>query len=327
MSRANSQKKKTSLKMLGLMITLVVVFFNAVAFNHARSMLIFTDNGIRTEKPEELGLREKTLVLIKGINVPRPKNEATPKLYGLSYEVYQINVTSEIILEGWLISHENSRGHILMFHGYATAKSSILPEAAALHEMGYDVFMVDFRGSGGSSLSQTSIGYYESDDVAASAQFVEKNFGWDNLVFYGQSMGSVAILKSVNDGKIHPSKIIIESVYDKTLSAVNNRFDSMNIPSFPSSYVLVFWGSIIEKFNGFTHNPLDYARSVQCPIMLMHGDSDPRATLDQARNVYVEIQSEKRLIVFENAVHESLYTSNPQKWNTEVLEFLDNNSG
>jgi dipeptidyl aminopeptidase/acylaminoacyl peptidase len=213
-----------------------------------------------------------------------------------------------------------------MFHGYATAKSSILPEAAAFHKMGYDVFMIDFRGSGGSSLSETSIGYYESNDVAASAQFVEKNFGWKNLIFYGQSMGSVAILKAVNDEKINPSSIIIESVYDKTLSTVNNRFNSMNIPSFPSSYFLVFWGSIIEKFNGFSHNPLDYAKNVDCPIMFLHGDSDPRATLDQARNVYEQIQSEKQLIVFKNAGHESLYISNPQKWNAAVLGFIQNTS-
>lgn len=290
-------------------------------------MLVFTEKGVRTDKPEELGLGEKALVLIKGINVPKTKNEVAPTLYGLSYEVYQINVTSEIILEGWLIPHEKPIGHILMFHGYAAAKSSILPEAAAFHELGYEVFMLDFRGSGGSSLRQTSIGYYESDDVAASVQFAEKNFGWENLIVYGQSMGSVAILKAVHDGKIHPSKIIIEGVYDRTLSAVNNRFASMNVPSFPSSYVLVFWGSMIEKFNGFSHNPLDYARSVDCPIMFMHGENDPRATLDQARNVYEQIQSEKRLIVFEDAVHESLHMSNPQKWNAEVLKFLENNSG
>lgn len=239
----------------------------------------------------------------------------------------KINVSSEIILEGWLIPQQNSKGHILMFHGYGTAKSSLLPEANAFHEMGYDIFMIDFRGSGGSSLSETSIGYYEADDVAASAQFVEQNFGWDNLIFYGQSMGSVAILKAVNDGKIHPGKIIIESVYDKTISAVNNRFHSMNVPSFPSAYVLIFWGSIIEKFNGFSHNPLDYAKSIDCPIMLMHGDRDPRATLDQARNVYEQLQSEKRMIVFEDAGHESLYTSSPQKWNAEILGFLENNSG
>ena len=313
--------------MLILIIAVGVVFFNVVAFNHARSMLVFTEKGIRTDKPEELGLGEKVLVLIKGINVPKPKNEATPKLYGLSYEVYQVNVTNENILEGWLIPHENPIGHIIMFHGYAAAKSSILPEATAFHEMGYDVFMIDFRGSGGSSLSQTSIGYYESEDVAASAQFAEKNFGWENPIFYGQSMGSVAILKAVNDEKIHPSKIIIEGVYDRTLSAVNNRFASMNIPAFPSSYALVFWGSVLEKFNGFSHNPRDYARSVSCPIMFMHGDRDPRATLEQAGNVYEQIQSQKRLIVFEDAVHESLYTFNPQKWNAEVLEFLENNAG
>jgi len=311
-------------KMFALLIIVILVLFNVIAFNQARSMLVFTDSGTRTVKPEELGAVKKSLVLIKGINIPKPKNEITPEFYGLNYEVHQINMNNGITLEGWLIPHENPVGHILMFHGYAAAKSSLLPEANAFHEMGYDVFIIDFRGSGGSSLNQTSIGYYEADDVAASVAFVEKNFGWDDLIFYGQSMGAVAILKAVNNGKIHPEKIIMESVYDKTLSTVNNRFDSMHVPSFPGSYVLVFWGSIIEKFNGFSHNPLDYAKSVECPILFLHGDSDPRATLDQVKNVYEQIQSKKKLVVFENAVHESLYVSDSQKWNTEILNFLEN---
>lgn len=320
-------KKPVLLKMFILIVVASILIFNAIAFNHARSMLVFTNNGARTEKPENLGLTEKALVLISGINVPKPKNDTTPQFYGLNYKIYQIEENSEVSLEGWLIPHVHPIGHIIMFHGYAAAKSSILPEAVAFHKMGYDVFMVDFRGSGGSNLSETSIGYYESNDVVASVQFIEDNFGWDNFVVYGQSMGAVAILKAVNDRSIRPDKIIIESVYDRTISAVNNRFNSMNIPSFPSSYVLVFWGSIIERFNGFSHNPVDYAKNVHSPILFLHGDSDPRATLEQVKNVYKQAQSQKTLVIFENAVHESLYLSNPEKWNSEVLKFLEYNSG
>lgn len=327
MENANRRTERVSFKMLAFIFVAAVVLFNAVAFNHARSMLVFTDKGVRTKKPEELGFGEKIPILITGINIPKPKNEATPEMFGLSYEVYQINEDSDVTLEGWFIPQKNPIGHVLMFHGYAAAKSSLLPEANAFHELGYDVFMIDFRGSGGSSLSQTSLGYYESDDVEAAAQFVEMNFWWEDSIFYGQSMGAIAILKAANDGKIHPGKIIIEGIYDRTLSTVNNRFDLMKIPSFPSSYVLIFWASMIEKFNGFAHNPMEYAKRVDCPILLMHGDRDRQATLDQAKNVYQQIQSDKRLIVFENAGHESLYTFNPQQWNAEVLAFLKNNSG
>lgn len=89
MGYAKSQTRKALLKTLVFISIFGVVLFNAIAFNHARSMLMFTDNGVRTEKPEHLGFGEKSLILIKGINVPKPKNHSTPDLYGLSYEVYQ----------------------------------------------------------------------------------------------------------------------------------------------------------------------------------------------------------------------------------------------
>lgn len=320
-----STKTKTFKKRLLLIFIISILAFNVIAYNHAHAMMFYSDNGARTSKPEELSFGEKTRIIFTGINVPKPQNDQTPAEYALDYETHTIEVSDEILLEGWLIPHEDPIGNVLMFHGYAAAKASILSEAAAFHELGYDVFMIDFRGSGGSSLSETSIGYFEAEDVAAAAKYVQKNFDWDDLIFYGQSMGSAAILKAVNDGKISPDMIILESVFDKALSTVNNRFAAMNIPSFPSSHVLIFWGSVIQNFNGFSHNPIDYATKIQSPILFLFGENDPRVTLDQANAVYEQVQTEKELVIFENAGHESYYATDPQKWNTEIKEFLENN--
>ncbi len=315
---------KTAGKVLLLLLG-IVMLFNIIAFNQAHSMLYFVESGIRTDKPEDLTFGEKSLVLLSGINIPKPKNEKTPEFYSLDYETRFIKVNDEIILEGWYIPHQNPRGYILMFHGYATAKSNILPEASAFHQMGYDIFMIDFRGSGGSNLSETSIGYYEADDVAFAAKYVDENFGWKDMIFYGQSMGGVAILKATYDEKISPEAIIIEGVFDKALSTVNNRFSSMSIPSFPSSQALLFWGGVIQNFNGFSHNPIRYADKVESPILFLHGENDPRATLAQAQSVYQAVSSEKRVVVFYDTAHESLYMANSNKWKQAIKSFFENN--
>ena len=41
-------------------------------------------------------------------------------------------------------------------------------DADRLHDLGYACFLVDFRGSGGSSGDATTIGYREADDVVRS---------------------------------------------------------------------------------------------------------------------------------------------------------------
>jgi alpha-beta hydrolase superfamily lysophospholipase len=60
----------------------------------------------------------------------------------------------------------------------------------------------------------------------------------------------------------------------------------MGLPTFPAAQLLVFWGGVQQGFNGFRHNPAEYARSVKCPVLMMHGEHDSRVTVEQARNIF-----------------------------------------
>ncbi|OVE74086.1 hypothetical protein BVX94_01585 [bacterium B17] len=106
------------------------------------------------------------------------------------------------------------------------------------------------------------------------------------------------------------------------LTTARNRFHAMKVPSFPSAEILVFWGGQQGKFNGFRHNPVDYASSVSCPSLFMHGKEDPRAKLQEGRSVFDKVPDNKEFVVFEESGHESYFSSNPEKWRTAVKQFL-----
>ena len=55
-----------------------------------------------------------------------------------------------------------------------SAKSSLLDSAKVFNLLGYRSVLVDFRGSGGSTGSSTTIGVRESQDVALVFQHVHK---------------------------------------------------------------------------------------------------------------------------------------------------------
>lgn len=55
-------------------------------------------------------------------------------------------------------------------------------------------------------------------------------------------MGAAAILRSVHEHAIQPDAVILEGVLDTLLNTVRNRFGAMQIPSFPSAELPVFWG-------------------------------------------------------------------------------------
>jgi uncharacterized protein len=97
----------------------------------------------------------------------------------------------------------------------------------------------------------------------------------------------------------------------------------MGIPSFPGAQILVFWGGLINGHSGFKHNPVDYAAQVSCPVLMLHGIDDERATIDQAQRVFDRINSETKYFeTFENISHESYVIANPDQWTRYVSGFL-----
>lgn len=295
---------------------------NVLAYNHAKAMLNYTQQGERTASPESLSFLQKARILLTGVKIPKPHNTSTPATLDLSFEVHQLRLSENISLEAWYIPHNQSDCIVLLFHGYSAAKSSLLPEAKAFYESGYATFLVDFRGSGGSSGSTVSIGYYEADDVALAVEYVQELLPDHSLVLYGQSMGSAAILRFISTYNIQPDAIIIESVFDTMLSTVKNRFTAMGLPAFPGAHLLVFWGGLQSGFLGFSHNPVEYAEMVRCPVLMLHGEKDPRVTIEQTKSVFDNLKGKKQFELFEGAGHESYYKHNPVKWTQVVSNFL-----
>lgn len=301
----------------------IFVLLNFVAYRHAYAMLNFTQAGVPTARPEELSLWQKIRVLLFGVNIPKPKNLVTPHDFNLAFEIHRWQSNDTIELEGWYLLHHQAKGAVLMFHGYAVAKDYMLPEAQAFHQLGYAVFMIDFRGSGGSSQTDTSIGFYEAEDVVQALAYVQTNLNVTQpVILYGQSMGGAAILRAIQANNLQPDAIIIEAVFDRMLSTVKNRFNAMGLPSFPVAHLLVFWGSVQRTYNGFEHNPVSYAAAVKCPILVLHGQDDKRVTLAQAKTIYEQIDSQKVFDFFEQVGHESYVTADEAKWKVTVGSFL-----
>jgi len=307
---------------LTLSLAMAFILLNVIAYRHAYAMMNFTKERKQTKKPEALSFPQKMVVLLTGVNIPKPQNDTTPADFSLSFETHQISIEDNLQLEAWYIPHPDPKGVILLFHGYAASKTSLLPEAKAFKELGYAAFLIDFRGSGGSDGYQTSIGYAEADDVAAAFEYVRQRSPDQPIILYGQSMGSVAILRAIYANNVQPNAIIVEAIFDRMLSTVENRFSTMGMPSFPGAHLLVFWGGFQQRYSGFGHNPVDYAADVLYPTLMLHGTDDPRVTIEQARSVYNNLSGRKQFEKLVGVGHESYLAADPDQWRRSISEFL-----
>jgi len=297
------------------------VLLNAFAYLHARSMTRFAVGGTRTGRPEDLGWFEKAKVLVAGVTVRRPENGDAPDLLGVAPEKHTFLSTDGTRLEGRLYRRPGILALAVLFHGYGAAKGSLCEEAREFMRLGWDVLLVDFRGSGGSDGRDTTIGFREALDVAAAIEYGRKTTGATTCVLYGRSMGAAAILRAIAHEGVRADGIIIESVFDTLRSTAANRFAAMGLPTFPAADLLVVWGGVRLGYNGFRHNPVEYAERVTCPALVLHGRNDPRARLEEGEAVFARLGGAKTIARLK-AGHTPLLAQDPEAWRAAVETFL-----
>lgn len=312
-------------RLIRLAITAVLSAFvlaNGLAFMQARAMTHFVESGNRTGKPEQLSVLDKFTVLFAGVTIPRPVNRRSPADLNLSYELHRIPSAQRNILDAWLIPGTNDGAMVAMFHGYAATKSTLLSAAREFHQLGYPVLLVDFYGSGGSSGSGTTVGVRESDDVAAVVEYARRKWPERKIVLYGFSMGGSAVLRAIAVNGVEAAGVIVEASFDRLLNTARARFAAMGFSATPFAELLLFWGGIQNGFNPFAHNPVDYARSVKLPVLILHGGADRRVTVDQARNVAAALDGNGRLIVYDETPHTPIVEAKREEWIRDVGQFL-----
>ncbi len=259
--------------------------------------------------------------VLRGNLLPRAKNIIDPAAVTLPFETLKIDGRRGK-LEAWYIPHDDPAGVVLFFHGYGGCKAEHLPEAKALFALGYSGFLVDFPGSGGSDGDATTIGYHESEDVAKCVAYVRERCPDRKIILYGVSMGAVAVLRALAVQQVEVDRVILECPFDRLITAVGMRMRILGVPLYPLAHLLVFWGGVQNDFNGAAHNPVEYARAVRCPVLLMQGDKDDRVLLLHAQEIYANLAGKKTLHIFQGMGHEEYLAKQPKEWHETVEAFL-----
>lgn len=315
MTRKKILKKTFAGGLVAFMLMNTLAFFHAYQFTH------FDDpEQPKTPQPEKLTLAQKISILFFGASMPKPKNKALP---AVAYET--VKLKSNKLIEGWLISAANPKGTVVLFHGYGGEKSSLLDKAAIFGSLGYSTLLVDFMGSGGSEGNQTTIGFLEAQQVKTSTEFLMQR-GERNIILCGTSLGATAIMKALDDHKLPVSAIIIECPFSSMYKTIENRFMSLGVPTMPLAHLLMFWGGVQNNFNAYSHNPVEYARSIDCPTLLLYGEKDDKVIPEETQAIFKNLAGPKALVTFPEAGHESYLIRYRQEWTTAVASFLDKES-
>jgi alpha-beta hydrolase superfamily lysophospholipase len=293
-----------------------------MAFNHATAMGKYIE-GADDDFLEKESDFKKFKFLLFGKSLPRTILDQSPSTYGLKFSQHLISSEVGVDISFWCIPKENSKKVALLCHGHKRNKGHVLLEAQFLWEEGYTCFLIDFRGAGESNQSYTTAGHSEALDLAAMDNFVNKNYEFDEKLFFGHSMGAVAIFRGISELGLEGDKVIVEAMYSTLLETIRSRIKLMKLPSFPLAYLIVFWWSLIHKKSGFGLNMKAFGKKISIPVLMLHGENDPKAELRHAREIFEVLSSDqKKFVIMPGLIHETYLDKMKDLWTKEVTSFI-----
>jgi len=305
--------------LLGLLLTAI---FGAMTWAQAWGMTHYQPVDARSTRARELTSAGKARFLFTGPTVRRMSNVHTPDQRGLMFSTKVFRNARGQRIEAWEIPASGNGPLVLMFPGYAGSKDTLLEAAVEFHRLGCTTWLVDFAGIGGSDGSVTTIGWREAGDVTATVQAATAAQPGRRVVLYGTSMGAVAILRAVHLGEVQPAALVLECPFDRLVTTIGNRCAFLGLPRKPFAAGVVFWTSVQQRYNAFAHNPVEYARDVHCPTLVMQGEDDRSVGLGAAHRIAAALGKNGTLQVFPKAGHAYLAVHAAEPWRASVGRFL-----
>lgn len=176
-------------------------------------------------------------------------------------------------------------------------------------------------GSGGSEGNQTTIGFYEAQQVCTAFRYLKAHTEQPVMLF-GTSMGAAAIMKAVCDSSLQADALILECPFGSMQETVEARFHNMQVPAFPMAALLVFWGGLENGFNAFAHNPADYAAHINIPSLLLYGEKDLNVSRHETDRIFANLAGYKQLKLYPESGHENYLSKYKAQWTQDIDGFL-----
>lgn len=224
---------------------------------------------------------------------PRAEITETPANFGLAHEDVFIEVAAAGGVErmhAWWVPNDRDNGlTILYLHGAALNIGANSDHAQRLHSLGFNVFLISYRGFGrseGQFPSEQSV--YQ--DATAAWDYLTRERGIDPraVIIYGHSLGgAVAIDLAVR----HPDAagLIVEASFTSMRALADTR---AKYRIFPIDLILH------QDFNSIAK-----VGKLQVPVLYLHGTADGVVPPDMSRELSERTASPYALVFIDGGGH------------------------
>ena len=221
---------------------------------------------------------------------------ATPADFGLEYERLTLTTSDGVNLMAWALPYADGQDEtapwLLYFHGNGGNVSDYLSFTSALHNLGFNVLMLEYRGYGESEGIPSETGLFE-DARTAYRYLTERGVLPEHIGVYGFSLGSGVAVDLAS--KVEVGALVVEAGYTSIPDVARELY------------------RVVPRF--LMHNRFDSQSKiarVKAPVLFIHSPTDRTVPFSQGETLYA-LAGEPKEFVKMRGGHTELLNGSPDK--------------
>jgi len=199
-----------------------------------------------------------------------------------------------------LFHADSCKGLVFYLHGNAGNLTSWGYEAPLFTDIGYDVFMLDYRGygkSGGKITSENQL--FADNQLAYNA--MKSRYSEENMIILGHSIGTgmAARIAATNQ----PKQLILQAPYYSLKALMKDKYPIL--PGF------------LLRYPFKTH---EYLNKTSCPVTIIHGEDDHVIPIKHGEKLADSAPNQINLVALSQQGHNGI--SNHPKYEKIIISLL-----
>lgn len=255
------------------------------------------------------------LTQVEKIFRPRKDFPSKPDRMGLDYKEVDIPLSPETgkHLDAFWVPAKTAEAPIMLYlHGQDATRGKNLEHTESLHECGYHVLILDYRGYGESFDTETPSELKVYEDAVAALKYLLDQYPSNPVFIYGHSLGgAVAIELATRDEAEDAAGLIVESTFTSISEMSALQYGGL-LQLLPVDLLLT------ERFDS-----VDKIESIKCPIHLIHGKEDSKVPFQMSRELSKKAPS-ATLHLIDGAGHEDCCLIDKVEYRKRIKEFVSN---
>jgi uncharacterized protein len=190
------------------------------------------------------------------------------------------------VLNGVLFKSKKARGLIFYLHGNGGSIASWSDVSEVYTSLGYDLFLLDYRGYGKSEGVITSEAQLH-EDVQAVFNKVSSPYHEKEIIVLGYSLGTCLAARLAVNNRV--DKLILQAPYFSMTDMMNDHYKIL--PPFILRYKL---------------DTYKFVQQCRCPIVIFHGDKDELISYESSLKLKKYLKDSDTLIRLKGLGHNGI---------------------